>query len=345
MAEDREPQASRPNRSTRRRLLLGSIAAGALILVAACTPVPPAGDTTPPGIPTIDLDMASDGGPPHNDNNTNDTTPTFVGATEANAAVRIVDGLTDVGSGVANGAGTYSVTVSELAPGAHDMRALAIDAAGNQSGPSSLLVVTIDTTAPATAPSTPDMTLGTDSGASGTDNVTNDDTPTFTGSAVAGLHVRLFSGSTELGSATAAGGNWSITSTVDMLDGVHSVTATQTDAAGNASPASGALSVRIDTVAPSVGLDEETDPSGTTPTLTGPAGTALGDFTTVTVTIYAGTTTSGSVVQTHTPTVSGTTWSAAASPALVVGTVYTAQATQGDVAGNTANSPPDTFTA
>ena len=55
-----------------------------------------------------------------------------------------------------------------------------------------------------------------DSGASSTDNLTNDTTPTVTGSgAEAGATVTLFdtNGTTVLGTATADGsGNWSITS-------------------------------------------------------------------------------------------------------------------------------------
>ena len=53
-----------------------------------------------------------------------------------------------------------------------------------------------------------------------------------------------------LGSATANGsGAWSYT-TAALANGAHSLTATATDAAGNTSAASAALSVTIDTTAP-----------------------------------------------------------------------------------------------
>ena len=85
------------------------------------------------------------------------------------------------------------------------------------------LVVTIDTAA--AAPSAPDLTAATDSGTSSTDNITNDTTPTFTGSgAEAGATVTLYdtNGTTVLGTATADGsGNWSITSSTLRHGSAH----------------------------------------------------------------------------------------------------------------------------
>ncbi len=345
MSEHREPQASRPSRSSRRHLFLGAFALGTLVLIAACTPVkPPAGDTTPPPQPVLDLDEGSDGGPPHDDEITSDTTPKFVGTAEAGAKVRVLDGLTDVAVGTANGSGTYTATSAVLAPGPHDIRALAVDAANNQSEPSELLVVTIDTTAPA-APSTPDLQTPDDSGLSNTDNVTKINQPTFTGTKLANHSIQVFSGATLLGTQAPDGTtSYSIASGPIMADGLHTVTAVQVDPAGNPSVASGALSVRVDTVAPAVGLTTVApDPSDGTPDLAGPAGTALGDAATVTVKIYTGTSASGDATQTLTPPVLSSAWATTPSPALA-DDVYTAQATQTDVAGNTGTSAADTFT-
>ena len=62
--------------------------------------------------------------------------------------------------------------------------------------------------------------------------------------------MRVYDGATLLGTATANGsGAWSFT-TATLTDGAHSFTATATDAAGNTSAASAALSVTIDTGAP-----------------------------------------------------------------------------------------------
>jgi hypothetical protein len=111
---------------------------------------------------------------------------------------------------------------------------------------------TLDTTAP-TAPSGLDMTAGSDSGISNTDNITSVTTPTINGGgAEAGATVKLYDtdGTTLLGTTTADGsGNWSITTSA-LTDGAHTLKAKVTDAAGNTSTASTALSVTVDTVAP-----------------------------------------------------------------------------------------------
>jgi Bacterial Ig-like domain len=80
-----------------------------------------------------------------------------------------------------------------------------------------------------------------------------------------------------------------------------------------------------------------------TPTLSGAAGNATGDSTTVTVKIYSGASTAGTLTQTLTPTRTGASWTTTASPALASGT-YTAQATQTDTGGATGTSAAVTFT-
>ena len=63
--------------------------------------------------------------------------------------------------------------------------------------------------------------------------------------------MRLFDGTNQIGSTTAnASGAWTYT-TAALANGAHSLTATATDAAGNTGVASSALSVTIDTAAPS----------------------------------------------------------------------------------------------
>src|SRR5207247_1208924 len=112
------------------------------------------------------------------------------------------------------------------------------------------LSVTIDTAA--AAPSAPDLVAGSDSGASSSDDITKDNK---TGRAASrdevGATVTLYDseGTTVLGTDVADGsGNWAITSTA-LVDGVHTLTAKQTDIAGNTSVASAGLSVTIDTAA------------------------------------------------------------------------------------------------
>ncbi|MBE2214413.1 MAG: hypothetical protein IAE82_11120 [Opitutaceae bacterium] len=127
------------------------------------------------------------------------------------------------------------------------------DAAGNSgSGSTDSNNYAIDTEAPA-APSTPDLSSSSDSGASNSDNITNVATPVFTGTAESDSTVTLYDtdGTTVLGTATAAGGAWSITSS-SLAAGSHTITARATDAAGNVSTASSSLAVTIDASAPTI---------------------------------------------------------------------------------------------
>ncbi len=107
----------------------------------------------------------------------------------------------------------------------------------------------IDSTPPAIGD--PDLDVSSDTGASAIDNITNDNTPTFSGTVEAGATVLLMEGTNVLGSTTATGsGSWSITSS-SLGDGSHTVFARATDGSGNSAD-SGALAVTIDTIAPAV---------------------------------------------------------------------------------------------
>ncbi|MDP3057336.1 MAG: Ig-like domain-containing protein [bacterium] len=146
-------------------------------------------------------------------------------------------------------AGSYSFTIitDELgADGVKLLTARLTDVAGNVGLWSASLVLTLDTGIPS-VPSAPDLDAASDLGLSDTDNITNDNTPSFNGTAEAGSTVKLYDGATEIGNGTATGGGaWSIISTL-LVDGAHTITATATDAAGNTSGASESLSVTIDT--------------------------------------------------------------------------------------------------
>src|SRR5262249_61471765 len=79
---------------------------------------------------------------------------------------------------------------------------------------------------------------------------TRDPPRALTATADAGSTVKLFDGSTQIGTATAnASGAWTYTSAA-LSNGGHSFTATATDVAGNTGVASSALNVTVDTTAP-----------------------------------------------------------------------------------------------
>ena len=245
-------------------------------------------DTDTPAIPgTPDLASGSDSGSSSTDDITNDNTPTITGTSDANAIITLYDsdGTTVLGRTTADGSGNWSITSSTLSDSAHILTVQASDTAGNTSSASASLTVTIDTAAPGT-PGTPDLASGSDSGDSSTDDLTNDSTPTVTGTAAANAIVTLYDSdkSTVLGSTTADGsGNWSITSSA-LSESTHTLTVKASDTAGNASAASSSLSVNIDLTAPaqpaapdldsasdsgSSSTDDET--SDNTPTLSGTA--------------------------------------------------------------------------
>src|SRR5262249_19166193 len=83
-----------------------------------------------------------------------------------------------------------------------------------------------------------------------TDGITSAKILTLAGTAQANAAVKVYDGTTLLGSAVAgSNGSWSY-STSTLTDGNHSFTATATDASGNTSSASGATNIIVDTAAP-----------------------------------------------------------------------------------------------
>ncbi|WP_336490494.1 Ig-like domain-containing protein [Methylobacterium nigriterrae] len=132
------------------------------------------------------------------------------------------------------------------------------DAAGNTGTAGATPSLLFDTLAPE-APSAPALTLASDTGASHTDGITSLTTPAITGTAEAGTAVTLYDtdGVTVLGSATATGGNYSITSST-LAQGAHTLSVKATDAAGNVSSASATFDVTIDTTAPTLAITSDT---------------------------------------------------------------------------------------
>ena len=205
--------------------------------------------------PLPDLDAPSDTGSSSIDNITNDLTPSFsqpagtAPADAAKVAVFVDASATPILVGV-NPDGSFAFNSGVLAGGNHTITMAYVDAAGNTGAQSALLNFTIDTTAPS-APIAPDMTAGTDSGASNIDNATNDTTPTFTVAAPAAGEVPKLYIDGVLVLSTFNSGTNTLTPTNPIADGAHSVTTTITDVAGNESLQSPSLAITIDTTAPS----------------------------------------------------------------------------------------------
>jgi len=217
-------------------------------------------DRVAPAVPSVpDMTSGTDTGLLNSDNVTNNQTPTFTGTGEAGSTVDLIAKPSNavVGSGVVSGGGTYSITASTLAESVTGIAARARDALSNTSAESSALTVTIDITAPS-VPSIPDLTVGTDSGSSNSDNITRgvpDGTLSFTGTRDNNTRVQLFRASdlvTPLNTDSGAGTAYSVTATGIFDEGLRGFRAKAIDVAGNESALSGSLSVTVDLTAPTI---------------------------------------------------------------------------------------------
>ena len=134
-----------------------------------------------------------------------------------------------------------------------------MDAAGNESALSLAVSVTIDTAAPA-VPAAPDLQAASDTGISGTDNITADNTPTFT---VAGApFFRFYRGGAKLSGDYQSGASYT---TAAQTDGTYLYQVSAVDAAGNESAFSPGLSVTIDTTTASADVVNVTPDPRSTP--------------------------------------------------------------------------------
>lgn len=206
-------------------------------------------DTTPPGKPTISCT-----GSPANDN-----TPTVSGTAEPGSTVTVMVNGNTVGTTTANGSGNWTFTLTTPLPdGTHTFSAKATDGSGNVSETSSTCTKTIDTTPP------PKPTIV----CSG--SPTNDNTPTFSGTAEAGSTVTIYANGNSIGTTTANGsGNWTFTPSTPLPDGTHVFTVRATDVYGNQSASSESCTKTIDTTPPPITVTCAEPGTDTTPTITG----------------------------------------------------------------------------
>lgn len=197
--------------------------------------------------------LANDTGSSASDRITHDPTLKGSGA-EAYAQIQIMRGTEVVGYGSSDGEGDWQAEFGvDLPDGEHTVTVRQIDRAGNTSSDSFSITFTLDTTRPAAPSGTPDLAAASDSGVSNSDDITNDNTPTFTGSgALPNSVIVLYANEIEVGRrASDASGNWSITSST-LADNVYSIAVKQLDAAGNASSYSASIDVTVDTIGPSL---------------------------------------------------------------------------------------------
>ena len=197
-------------------------------------PIGGTGPTSTTSITTFSTDSNVVG-----DHITNDNILTLTGTAPANSTVKVFDGSTQIGTTTANASGTWSYNTATLADGSHSFTISAV--ASGTTTTSAALAVTVDTK----APSAPTLSsFSPDTGTVG-DGVTTASALTLSGSAEANSTVKVFDGSTPIGTATANGsGAWSLT-TGTLSNATHAFTAVAMDTAGNTSSASTALNVTV----------------------------------------------------------------------------------------------------
>ncbi|WP_347291034.1 BapA/Bap/LapF family large adhesin [Kluyvera georgiana] len=214
-------------------------------------------DTTPP-VPVTGIEIVADNGVVAPGGSTNDTTLTVRGKSEPLSFVTVYDtnGTTALGTVQADQNGDWSLAISPLAEGPHNLTAKASDAMGNVSAASQPAVVVIDLTPPATitAITVTDNRLPT-LGTVGANGITNDTLPTFSGRAEPNSIVNIYNtdanGTMLIATVkTGADGHWEVTPTTALSDKHYSLTATATDAAGNVSLVSPPTTFTVDTTAP-----------------------------------------------------------------------------------------------
>ncbi|VBX52730.1 cable pili-associated 22 kDa adhesin protein [Burkholderia pseudomallei] len=224
------------------------------------------------------------------------TSPLSGSASGVGALVTIYANGTSVGHATADASGNYTIQSNALgADGRYQITAQQVDIAGNTSPSSSVTAMTLDTSEPAPVNlHLVDDTFGQGTAGTSSDNLTKDSRVTISGTASAGDVVTLMDGATSVGQVTAdASGNWTI-QTASLADGTHSLTASAVDLAGNTSPASSTLPVRVDTTTtlPSLTLSSSSDTFGA-----GTSGTNHDNITSATQPTINGTAEAGSYVQ------------------------------------------------
>ncbi len=180
---------------------------------------------------------------------TTDTAPTIAGRCEPFAAVKVMEGSTQLCAATCLSTGLFVCDAPVLAEGQHVIVAVQTDRAGNAAPASAARTFTVDTENPAgPVISSP---------AAGSFLATA--TPVLSGSCESGTRVHLYEGTTALCQTTCSAAKFACTSS-PLQDGEHTVHAQQTDLAGNVGAVSASIKFTVDTANPAA--PTVTTPSG-----------------------------------------------------------------------------------
>ncbi|HCJ7388130.1 TPA: Ig-like domain repeat protein [Enterobacter hormaechei subsp. xiangfangensis] len=191
---------------------------------------------------------------------TDDNRPLIKGTgAEPGNTITVYNGDKVIGTATVQADGTWSLEpTTPLPDGRYTLTAKETDGVGNVSGPSAEYVINVATV----PPQAPTLDTVYDDVAPHADylqkgDVTNDTTPTLSGSSgVAGGTISIYDNGRLIGTTTVgSNGSWSFTPDTALADGSHSFTATVTDGVGRTSEPTGGFGIVIDTKAPDAASD------------------------------------------------------------------------------------------
>jgi hypothetical protein len=193
------------------------------------------------------------------------------GTAEAGLKVNIFNGGTLIGSGTADANGNFNIaTTVPLSHGVYSLTATATDVVQSvnyTSAPSAALPVDVD-------PLTPTITSVVGQPVNGAAVVLQGHT---NGTSIPNGTITLYENGNVVGTGTVSGTSFSAT-TVDLADGVHSLTAVVTDASGLPSPISTAFNVTVLPDTPGISSVSATGPQAIEIKGTGEAGETVNFF-------------------------------------------------------------------
>ncbi|MFT7879594.1 MAG: Ig-like domain-containing protein [Sulfurimonas sp.] len=201
-----------------------------------------------PDTPTVYDDIAPVIGEIENNGITDDTLPTITGSGAGdNLPINIYDNGVLLGTTTSDDNGSWRFNPSmPFADGSQHSITYTV----NEGPESPAVQFTVDTAAPDAITMVITDNVAPITGTIDNNAITDDTTPTISGTTEPGATVTIKDGDTLLGTVTAdENGGYTLTPTTELYEGVHSVTATATDAAGN-SIDSTTTHFTIDTTAP-----------------------------------------------------------------------------------------------
>ncbi|HBC0588726.1 TPA: Ig-like domain repeat protein [Enterobacter cloacae] len=191
---------------------------------------------------------------------TDDNRPLIKGTgAEPGNIITVYNGDKVIGTAKVQADGTWSLEpTTPLPDGKYTLTAKETDGVGNVSGPSGEYIINVATV----PPQAPTLDTVYDDVAPHADylqkgDVTNDTTPTLSGSSgVAGGTISIYDNGRLIGTTTVgSNGSWSFTPDTALADGSHNFTATVTDGVGRTSEPTGGFGIVIDTKAPDAASD------------------------------------------------------------------------------------------